>query len=205
VGLFAASLLQVLLQVLLRAGWTSSRSWLPPTVAYLLATPLAWAVSVAALGLGWDAPGLALFAALGAVVWLAELLESGLAGERATGLLALGLGALLVLTPLGIDEALVRRADTASHRDLVEGVFQLSPPVLLAPRVLGHDLFKQKELYRHFRVGEQLVVTPATGAGTRSLARLAGLLGGLAVLAAVGRALWRRRASARMVVPVNPS
>ncbi len=115
---------------------------------------------------------------------------------RSGGVMApLCVGALLTLGPCLLDGYLERPGPPGARRAAVERALALSPPSLLAPAILGHDLFKQEAFYRSFRVGEELVTTPSLETGIREMLRIAVSLALLGLLSILPRSCWKRRRS----------
>lgn len=115
---------------------------------------------------------------------------------RPGGILApLCAGAVLTLGPCLLDTYLERPLPPGSGRAAVERALALSPPSLLAPTLLGHDLFKEEAFYRSFRAGEELVTTPSREIGMREMARIGLFLAVFAILGFLLRSGWKRRRS----------
>ncbi len=128
------------------------------------------------------------------------LLGAGFIGAaflgRAGGILApLCVGALLTLGPCLLDPFLERPLPPGWGRAAVERTLALSPPSLLAPALLGHDLFKEEAFYRSFRAGEELVTTPPLETGMRETTRIAVFLAFLGLLGFLVRSCWKMRRS----------
>lgn len=155
--LVAALLALVLLPVLTARGARARGKGTPLFLVGVALTAIWLVLALAMLTRG--APGQPAPALLGAVYVLIVAgllaLERAVLGPRAPGLLALALGAILLLSPFCLD-AWVERSRGGAERAALAFALRTSPFALAAHGPFELDLLKLEGVYGRFRVGEQL-------------------------------------------------